>query len=487
MLEIGRVVERYRVEALLGEGGTATVYRVRHVTLDTLHALKVLAIAHRSVRERFITEGRVQAALRHPHAVAVQDVFEVDGVLCLLLEYVDGPDLGRWIEEQPYDLSDVEAIFRGILAAVAAAHALGLVHRDLKPANVLMAREDDRWVPKVADFGIAKLLADGRESDGRTRTGVAMGTPSWMAPEQIRDASAVDQRADLFSLGCILYNLVTRRPPFDSDDVVEVFRAIEQRRWVPVRDLVPDLPENLQAAIEACMQVDPDDRPENCEALLELLDMPPSRPPATELVAGTLASSETPSTWTDLAPRAIERTPDLPGPAASEPEPDPWFRGPAASQPPTPRVDPTPSPATWARVFLFLGGALAPVGLAVGLLPGLLTPASSEVEEELPALPCGGRPGEVVGYLYGGKHPFFSRAVGTEWELTSDREVARDHPHEGNDFKGDFTTVCELPRRTILTVVEPTIHVRGSGVWVPVVADALALPAPEEADALPSH
>lgn len=461
MLAIGRVVERYRVEALLGEGGTATVYRVRHTTLDTLHALKVLGLAHRSVRERFITEGRVQAALRHPNAVAVQDVFEVDGVPCLLLEYVDGPDLGRWIETEPYTLEDAERVFRQIVAAVGAAHAIGLVHRDLKPANVLMERDGEVWVPKVADFGIAKVVLDGRE--GRTRAGVAMGTPAWMAPEQIRDASGVDRRADLFSLGCILYNLVTRRPPFDGDDVVEVYETIVRRGWTPPQDLVPDLPDRFARVVEACLRVDPGERPESCEALLDLLGEP-TLPEAGAVPVDREATGPT----------------DLPGPAAA-PEPAPWFRGPAATLPPGSWHDPARGPMRGAHrwiplLFAVVGlGALALGGLATG---GWLLGRGATVVQEA-KLPCGGRPGEVVGYLFGGKHPFFSRALHTTWELTIDREVAADYPHEGNGNRGDLTTVCRLPRGTVITVAQPTIHVRGSGVWVPVVADAIALPEPE--------
>src|SRR5690606_35209650 len=170
-------------------------------------------------------------------------------------------------------------------------------------------------------------------------------------------------------------------------------------------------------------------------------------------------------------------------------EPAPWFRGPAASQP----------PSDW----MSDGGAVAPPSGALVLVPLLFTAlglgalvlgagaagwwligrTAAVVEEAVSDLPCGGRPGEVVGYLFGGKHPFLSRALGTTWELTIDREGAADDPHEGNDNRGDPTTVCVLPRGAVITVVEPTIHVRGSGIWVPVVADAIALPEPEDSDA----
>src|SRR5688500_13232778 len=139
MLAVGEEVDRYVVEALLGSGGMAVVYRVRHRTLATAHALKVLTNTVPQVRERLVAEGRIQAGLRHVNLVAVTDVLDVGGAPALLMDYVEGPALVAWIEERgPLPLADVEAIFGGILAGVAMAHARGLVHRDLKPGNVLL-------------------------------------------------------------------------------------------------------------------------------------------------------------------------------------------------------------------------------------------------------------------------------------------------------------------------------------------------------------
>src|SRR5690606_33855421 len=208
----------------------------------------------------------------------------------------------------------------------------------------------------------------------------------------------------------------------------------------------------------------------SCDALLALLDEGPRRatPGARDI------------TLDDRS--ATPRSPRVPGPAASDPEPAPWFRGPAASQPPGAWMPdgalPRPSGALVAIPLLFVVLGFGALVLGAGAAGWwLLGRTAAVVEEAVSDLPCGGRSGEVVGYLFGGKHPFFSRALNTTWELTIDREVAADYPHEGNGNQGDLTTACRLPRGTVLTVAQPTIHVRGSGVWVPVVADAIALPA----------
>jgi serine/threonine protein kinase len=140
MLEPGQTHDRYSVEAMIGRGGMAVVYRVRHTSLGSHHALKVLTLGGPGVRERLMQEGRLQAQLRHPNIVAVTDVLEVGGNPALVLELVDGPTLDGWLDANPRPPLDIaEAMFRGVVNAVHAAHARGLVHRDLKPANVLLA------------------------------------------------------------------------------------------------------------------------------------------------------------------------------------------------------------------------------------------------------------------------------------------------------------------------------------------------------------
>ena len=141
MLRIGHTIDRYRIEALIGQGGMAAVYRARHAQLDSLHAVKVLFITAPQVRERLLREGKVQANLRHTNVVSVTDVLEVQGAPALVMEYVDGPALDHWLLNNKPTLDEALFLFRGILRGVSAAHERGVIHRDLKPANILLAVE----------------------------------------------------------------------------------------------------------------------------------------------------------------------------------------------------------------------------------------------------------------------------------------------------------------------------------------------------------
>ncbi len=269
-LKPGDRVDRFVVEKLIGIGGTATVYRVRHEQLGTLHALKILALQSDTIRERLLTEGQAQAALQHPNVVAVTDILDLDGQPGLLMEYIDGPSLEQALETYPFTLDDLEALFMGILDGVDAAHALGLVHRDLKLANVLLAPSPQGFVPKVTDFGLAKVLHNPSGTTA-TQTGVAMGTPGFMAPEQIRDAGKVDRRADLFSLGCMLYEMVSGERTFPGDQVVQIYIDVTRAKFIPIREHVPDLPVRFEQAIHGCLQRDPDDRIPDCTTLRQVL------------------------------------------------------------------------------------------------------------------------------------------------------------------------------------------------------------------------
>lgn len=267
-VEIGRTIERYVVEGLIGEGGMASVYLVRHRHLGTPAALKVLGSVGPGAEVRLMLEGRVQAALRHPNVVAVTDVLDVDGAPGLLMEYVEPPTLSAWLAQHQPTLEEAESLFRGIVDGVRHAHRYGLVHRDLKPSNVLLARYDGGLIPKVADFGLAKILGDDPAA-GQTRSGLTMGTPQYMAPEQFRDAKKVDRRADIFSLGCILYELLAGGPAFAWTDFIQLYGQIMNREYRP---LSTDIPQRLRDAVEATLEPERDARCVDCDALLALLD-----------------------------------------------------------------------------------------------------------------------------------------------------------------------------------------------------------------------
>lgn len=216
----GEQIHHYVVEARVGGGGTATVYRVRHAILQHALALKVLDekhVARPDLRQLFLAEGRIQAAVRHPAIVMVTDAV-VDAprrIAGLVMEYVEGPDLSELIARfgspPPTDL--VRSLAIPILEALHHAHGEGIVHRDVKPSNVLLSRDASGvWHPRVADFGIAWSL-QGAVQDNRR----GLGTPAFMCPEQLQGGTP-DPRWDVFAFGCLLHELVTGVHPFEGPD-----------------------------------------------------------------------------------------------------------------------------------------------------------------------------------------------------------------------------------------------------------------------------
>ena len=298
MLKPGAVIERYVVEDVLGQGGTAVVYRVRHRKLGTEHALKVLTWMGAQAEVRLLLEGRVQAGLRHPNVVAVTDVLDLESGPGLLMEYIPPPTLSGWLDDHEPSHAEIERIFRAIVAGVNHAHKHGLVHRDLKPSNVLMQPSEGLLVPKVADFGLAKLLSDDPAAQN-TRSGLTMGTPQYMAPEQFRDAKTVDRRADLFSLGCILYELVAGFPPFEWSDFIQLYNTILARGYRPLPNGTPAA---IVAAVDGCLDPDRDTRVGDCGVLLSILDGRP-RPSVPTLIPGD-------------AMQLLPRVPDAAAPAS---------------------------------------------------------------------------------------------------------------------------------------------------------------------------
>ncbi|MCB9675188.1 MAG: protein kinase [Alphaproteobacteria bacterium] len=263
-LESGRVLDRYVVRDRIGMGAMGALYRVEHVQLGSRHALKVLHQTSPSVRGRLIREGQAQSRLQHANVVPVTDVVDVDGSPGLIMELVDGPSLSAWLDAHgPPPLPIVARLGEQIIRAVAAAHAAGIVHRDLKPRNVLIAETDEGPTAKVCDFGLALWRAEGEEG----RAG-PLGTPGYMAPEQIRDASRVDARSDIFSLGAVLYELATGRRAFEAPDLLEVWSRIGEGRYTAPEVHRPDLPEPMCDTIARALEVDPDDRFPDCQALL---------------------------------------------------------------------------------------------------------------------------------------------------------------------------------------------------------------------------
>jgi serine/threonine protein kinase len=227
---VGRVLGNYRIVAELSTGGMGTVYRAEHELLGRTAAVKLLRpelTANPELVQRFFNEAKAATAIRHPGIIEVFDFGHAeDGRAYLIMEFLDGDSLAKRLADRGR-LSEQEAaqITRGIASALTAAHKRGIVHRDLKPDNIFLVPDPDLPSgerPKVLDFGIAKLADPVPSSVRHTATGVLMGTPLYMAPEQARAAAEIDHRADLYSLGCILYELLVGDPPFVAQGAGEI-------------------------------------------------------------------------------------------------------------------------------------------------------------------------------------------------------------------------------------------------------------------------
>ena len=387
LLKPGDIVDRFEVEGLLGEGGLARVYLVRHRTLGARMALKVLSLKGSALGRRLLREGRIQANLSHPHIVAVSDVLEHEGCTALVMEYVEGLTLGDFLGRNgAMSESDSLALFGQLLSALSAAHAVGVLHRDLKPANILLASTPTGTVSKITDFGIARLaMGEG----GDTLQGDLIGTPGYMAPEQVTDPTAVDVRADIYSMGALLYCMVAGRPPFlPGPRMADTLRAAADGAFPPVRSLAPELSPAVAACIEACLAPDPADRPADTRALAERLFGEGS--PAARAIVGAMSPSggldlSAPLSRPTLAPGSLsgERRSGSGGSPTAVPELESselGSFGPAPSEPRSAAVPPAPAPAPKA--------ASGP-SLSTATQTGPATAAQPSLQPDHPAKPAG--------------------------------------------------------------------------------------------------
>jgi serine/threonine protein kinase/molecular chaperone DnaK (HSP70) len=214
----GDVINSYVLIEKLGEGGMGTVWKARHAKLDKYVSLKILP-SHISCNPadvtRFEREMRAAGQVEHPNVIRATDAGECGGILYLVMEYVDGLDLAKHVRKNGRcSLVSACRIIHGAALGLAAAHAKGLIHRDIKPSNFLLSNQGQ---VKLLDLGLARLLEEGQETQQLTRYGQVMGTPDFMAPEQWRDAHAIDHRADLYSLGCTLFFLIAGYAPFGDE------------------------------------------------------------------------------------------------------------------------------------------------------------------------------------------------------------------------------------------------------------------------------
>jgi eukaryotic-like serine/threonine-protein kinase len=264
--KVGDVVAgKYRIEKVVGEGGMGIVYAAHHLVLDQRVALKLLLVD--SVRgdetvERFVREAQAAARLRSEHVVRVTDAGALDsGVPFLAMEFLQGCDLAELVSlDGPLPAADVADYLLQVLSALAQAHAAGIVHRDLKPANLFLAlREDGSNIIKVLDFGISKQRSE--RAQWKELTGKAvLGTPAYMSPEQLRSSKSVDARADIWSLGVVMYELLSGKLPFDGETPGEIFAAILERSPAPLRAHRPSLSQAWEDIVMRCLRRAPEER-----------------------------------------------------------------------------------------------------------------------------------------------------------------------------------------------------------------------------------
>jgi serine/threonine-protein kinase len=254
--------DTYRVGGVLGEGGMGVVYEVTHLRMGRRFALKVLSAncsPDPDVVARFRREAEVTGHMDHPNIVSVVDFnLTPDGTHFLVMELLEGETLDRVVRrEGPLDLGRVAAIVAQVASALEAAHRKGVVHRDLKPENIMLCRQDGREVAKVLDFGLSKLLAT---HTALTRSGVTFGTPQFMSPEQALEASAVDARSDIFSLGAIVYDMLAGKPPFEGTAVPSILYKVVHEAPESLLRMRPDLPAAVVEAVERALRKRPEER-----------------------------------------------------------------------------------------------------------------------------------------------------------------------------------------------------------------------------------
>jgi eukaryotic-like serine/threonine-protein kinase len=311
MFEPGSRIEKYEVICALGSGGIAHVFKVRHTLLGSLHVLKVLDpqfVEDPNLRARFLSEGQIQAQLRHPNIVHVTDTVALAaspaqlGIAGLVADFVDGPDLESAIRDHRAAATpdQVKAVFLPLLNALQYAHEHNIVHRDIKPSNIVLDQgRSGQVVPRLLDFGIAKIISDSnstREAKGKTRTGARIGTPEYMSPEQVRGQLDLDHRTDIFSMAVTLFEFISGQLPFKADSEFDTMRQIVEGRPTPIRTLQPDVDPVLEACVIKGLKTDREIRFQSCDEFAALLRQagegrgrhatPSSAPVASEGVIG---------------------------------------------------------------------------------------------------------------------------------------------------------------------------------------------------------
>src|SRR6266850_3481764 len=321
---LGRVLnDRYRILEGIGRGGMGRVYKALQAPLDRVVALKVLGAGHDrdpNFYKRFFLEASVTAKLTHPNTITLYDYGRTDdGIFFIAMEYLDGRTLSQAIQSEGALAQErVIHIAQQVCRSLREAHSLGIIHRDLKPANVmLLHQQDDHDFVKVLDFGLVKFFSgvEGDQGDEITNAGTFMGSPHYIAPEQARNQGP-DQRCDIYSLGVLLYHMLTGKVPFTAPNPVDIILKHLHEAPVPPRELRPELQidPRLEAILLRCMAKERSERFQSMDELLAALKV------ARQQLTGSTAPSSAPSPATPEALRPVAlRTPSAPQVSPSTP------------------------------------------------------------------------------------------------------------------------------------------------------------------------
>jgi eukaryotic-like serine/threonine-protein kinase len=257
----GQTFGDYELISPLGQGGMGVVYKARQIAANRLVALKIIRpdrlgsmteVSQRRMIDRFQAEAHAAARLQHDNLVTVYDVGEIEGCHYFSMQYVEGGSLSDRISDRSLDSREAATFIEPVCRAVHAAHQQNILHRDIKPANILIENETLR--PRIADFGLAKLQDEDQEL---TRSGEAMGTPSYMPPEQFGDAASATARSDIYSLGATLYHLLSGRPPFKAATSMATMQQVLNVEPVALRELNPEVDKDLETICLKCLEKEP--------------------------------------------------------------------------------------------------------------------------------------------------------------------------------------------------------------------------------------
>ena len=261
-------IGKYTISGELGRGAMGIVYKGLDPMIGRAVAIKTIRFdlssrdsEQENVRKRFMREAQSAGSLSHPNIVTIYEVGEDQGVTYIAMQHVEGNSLDELIcSGKNFSVAEVADLMAQIGDALDYAHEMGIVHRDIKPANMLV---DKNGKPHIVDFGIARV-----STSTMTKTSLAMGTPYYMSPEQI-SGQKVDSRTDVFSLGAVIYELLTKKKPFPGENITTVIYRIMNEQAIPVKQLRKDLPADLDRIIQKALAKDPDSRYRNCRELVK--------------------------------------------------------------------------------------------------------------------------------------------------------------------------------------------------------------------------